>query len=157
MPLSDHEQRLLEQMERALAAEDPKLASSLQGADLRHRQRRRAVVGVVVFVLGMIMLFGGAVMMTAGHNVIAIVVSVLGFVVMLLSAYFVAISLRRMPAAGEVPNVVPIKGDDTGATGRQHGRGKGPGRKQGRPRQSGESFMSRLEERWRRRRDSGGG
>ena len=37
MPLSEHEQRLLEQMERALMAEDPKFATSLRngssGAD----------------------------------------------------------------------------------------------------------------------------
>ena len=33
MPLSEHEQRLLEQMERALYAEDPKFASTLRSAD----------------------------------------------------------------------------------------------------------------------------
>ena len=43
MPLSDHEQRLLEQMERALYAEDPKFATTMRGADLRRRYRRRAV------------------------------------------------------------------------------------------------------------------
>jgi len=32
MPLSEHEQRLLEQMEKALYAEDPKFATSLRGA-----------------------------------------------------------------------------------------------------------------------------
>lgn len=146
MPLSDHEQRMLEQMERSLAAEDPKFASALQGVDLRNRQRRRAVVGVVVFLVGMIMLFGGAVMMTAGSNVVAyIVVSVFGFVVMLVAAYFVATSLRRMPAAGEVPNVVSIK--EGGRKPRRQGGSSG----------SGGSFMSRMEERWRRRRDSRGG
>ena len=41
MPLSEHEQRLLEQMERALYAEDPKFASALRGHDLRGRYRRR--------------------------------------------------------------------------------------------------------------------
>ncbi|HEY6739491.1 MAG TPA: DUF3040 domain-containing protein [Actinopolymorphaceae bacterium] len=139
MPLSDHEQRLLEQMERALAAEDPKLASALRGVDQRVRQRRRAAVGVAAFVVGMVMLFGGAVMTTAGRNVVLyVVVSVFGFLVMLVSAYYVATSLRRMPAAGEVAtNVVPIK----------------PGRRNRRPSQTG--FMSRMEERWRRRRESG--
>ena len=37
MPLSEHEQRLLEQMERALYAEDPKFASALRGHVLRGR------------------------------------------------------------------------------------------------------------------------
>ena len=32
MPLSEHEQRLLEQMERQLYADDPKLASTLRGS-----------------------------------------------------------------------------------------------------------------------------
>ena len=45
MPLSEHEQRLLEQMERALYAEDPKLASTLRGADLRAHHRRRVALG----------------------------------------------------------------------------------------------------------------
>ena len=31
MPLSEREQRLLDQIERALQAEDPKLASALRG------------------------------------------------------------------------------------------------------------------------------
>ena len=45
MPLSEHEQRLLEQMERALYAEDPKFASSLRSAGPRPGRRRKAVVG----------------------------------------------------------------------------------------------------------------
>jgi hypothetical protein len=143
VPLSDHEQRLLEQMEQALAAEDPKLASALRGVDLRTRQRRRAVVGAGVFVLGVIMLFGGAIMMQTSSNVVAYVfVSVFGFVVMLVSAYYVATSLRRMPAAGEVPTVVPIRGKS------RRSRGKAP-------KSQGGSFMARIEERWRRRRESG--
>lgn len=142
MPLSDHEQRLLEQMEQALAAEDPKLASALRGVDLRNRQRRRAVVGVAVFVVGVIMMFGGAVLTTSAANVIPfIAISVLGFVVMLVSAYYVATSLRRMPAAGEVANVVPIRGKSR--------RSRTKGKSQG-------GFMARVEERWRRRRERGG-
>ncbi|EBF6878346.1 DUF3040 domain-containing protein, partial [Salmonella enterica subsp. enterica serovar Saintpaul] len=35
MPLSEHEQQLLEQMEQALYAEDPKFASQMQGAGAR--------------------------------------------------------------------------------------------------------------------------
>ena len=61
MPLSDHEQRLLEQMERALHAEDPKFASALQGADLRALFRRRALLAVIGFVLGIGMLVAGVV------------------------------------------------------------------------------------------------
>ena len=35
MPLSDHEQRMLDQIESALYAEDPKFASSVRGGTLR--------------------------------------------------------------------------------------------------------------------------
>jgi len=35
VPLSEHEQQLLEQMEQALYAEDPKFASQMQGAGAR--------------------------------------------------------------------------------------------------------------------------
>ena len=41
MPLSEHEQRLLEQIERALYAEDPKFASTVRGGRLRKPTRRR--------------------------------------------------------------------------------------------------------------------
>jgi len=141
VPLSDHEQRLLEQMERALAAEDPKLASALRGVDLRTRQRRRAVLGALVFLVGMVMMLGGAVVMTTGRNATGyIVVSVLGFVVMLVSAYYVAMTLRHMPASGETSTVIPLRG----RAGRPGAKGKPSG-----------SFMQRMEERWRRRRESG--
>jgi hypothetical protein len=61
VPLSEHEQRLLEQIERALYAEDPKFASTVSSTNLRthaRRQVRRAVVG---FVLGLLALLVGVV------------------------------------------------------------------------------------------------
>ena len=39
MPLSDHEQRMLDQIESALYAEDPKFASSVRGGGLAPRRR----------------------------------------------------------------------------------------------------------------------
>ena len=51
MPLSEHEQRLLDQIERALYAEDPKLASTVRGGRLRKPTRRRRLQGVAVFVV----------------------------------------------------------------------------------------------------------
>ena len=99
MPLSEHEQRLLEQMERALYAEDPKFASTLRGSDLRVRYRRRVILAALAFLLGIAMLFGGV----AGK---LIPISVLGFVVMLGSAWWAVSAYRRSTttttaAAGE--------------------------------------------------------
>ena len=49
MPLSEHEQRMLEQMERALYAEDPKFATALEGSGLRTYTRRRVYQAVAGF------------------------------------------------------------------------------------------------------------
>ena len=52
MELSEEELRMLEQMERALVEEDPKLASTLRGTSFQRAARRRMVVGGVVLVAG---------------------------------------------------------------------------------------------------------
>ena len=63
MPLSEEEQRLLEQMEQALAAEDPKFVSTIRGAASRRHHKRIVVLGCLGFVLGVAALMTGAVMM----------------------------------------------------------------------------------------------
>lgn len=78
MALSDEEQRLLEQMEAALAADDPKLAHALRGTGARRLHHRRAVLALCGLVAGVAMLVAG--METSPF------VSVLGFVVMLAAA-----------------------------------------------------------------------
>lgn len=45
MPLSDHEQRMLDQIESALYAEDPKFASSVRGGGFRAPTARRRPAG----------------------------------------------------------------------------------------------------------------
>ena len=136
MPLSDHEQRLLEQMERALSAEDPKFVTAMRGADLRRRYQRRAVLSTLAFIVGIVMLMTGA--MTE-----VIPVGVAGFVVMLLSAWYAVTSWRRVPADGDIGNFPPAQG------------GGGGGRAASKASRRG--FMERLEERWRRRREEGPG
>lgn len=147
MPLSEEELRLLEQMERALVEEDPKLASTLRGTTLQRAARRRAILAGVVFVLGMAALTTGVV---AGQPIIGIV----GFVIMLSSAT-IGVTALRNPAMHQQPlretrhegfGVV-----DGGRTQRTKGRGL---RRSGSSRSSG-SFMERMEERWRHRKDQG--
>ena len=56
MPLSEHEQNLLDQVQRGgLNAEDPKFASTVRGARLRPSRRRR-IQGISLFVLGVALL-----------------------------------------------------------------------------------------------------
>ena len=56
MPLSDHEQRMLDQIESALYAEDPKFASSVRGGGFRAPTARRRLQGGALFVIGLAML-----------------------------------------------------------------------------------------------------
>jgi len=87
VPLSEEELRLLEQMERALVAEDPKLASTMRGSKLRHRQRRRAYIAAGAFVAGVVVLMAGAITSQT-------IVGIVGFVVMLGAAYVALTSWR---------------------------------------------------------------
>ena len=154
MPLSEEELRLLEQMERALVAEDPKLASTMRGTTLRATARRRAVLAAGVFVLGVAVLMTGAVTKL-------VPVGILGFVVMLGSAYIALSSWRSQnhvvdqpgaTASGSHPNFSVIEGA------RSKKRGPRPPKPaRGRSSGSSGSMMQRFEERWRRRRDQNGG
>lgn len=92
MALSEDEQRLLEQMEAALEAEDPKLAHALRG-NTRRWQRRRAVIAGLGFLVGIAGLIGGM--------EISPVVSVIGFVIMLASAVLGIGAWQQAPADGE--------------------------------------------------------
>ena len=134
MPLSDHEQKLLEQMEQALFAEDPKFASVLQGRDLRVRYRRRMALAVLGFILGVGLLMGGLVAKI-------IVLSVIGFLAMLVSVLAGISAYRRTPArdaAADGPTRAP---SNVSAL---------------RPVPSRRGLMARLEDRWQRRRDDDG-
>ncbi len=144
MPLSEEELRLLEQMERALVEEDPKFASTLRGTSLRSMARRKAVIAGVVFVVGVAVMMTGLVMQW-------IPVGIGGFVVMLASAT-VALSALRGQRGAPATADAPASDPQSGLTLLQGGR------RDRRPRRtkSSESFMERMEERWRRRRETGG-
>ncbi len=122
MPLSEHEQRLFEQIERSLA-EDPKFASAVRANDPRFHARRRIVFAAVLLLAGIAILIYGV------FSKIALV-GVAGFVVMLGSAVFALQSYRQ----GQNRDLRAVGGTATRRT---------------RPRRS--SLVDRLEERWRRR------
>lgn len=135
MPLSEHEQRMLEQMERALYAEDPKFATALEGSRLRTYTRRRVYQAVAGFLVGIALLMAGMVAQQ-------IWVSVVGFLVMLGCAVLAVTGWRRTANPGEQQQQ---PGDAAAPQGGQQRR---------RPRQR-RSMMNRIEERWQRRRDEG--
>lgn len=94
MPLSDHEQRLLEQIERALYAEDPKFATSVRASDLRTHYRRRLIRAAIGFVVGIAILVAGLV-----TQVFYLAVGLAGFFVMFVSALFAVSAWRRLAGA----------------------------------------------------------
>jgi hypothetical protein len=57
MPLSEHERRLLAEMEEALAVDDPRLVSAMSGTS--GVSRNRLGVGVALVIAGLAILFGG--------------------------------------------------------------------------------------------------
>ncbi|ROS77200.1 DUF3040 domain-containing protein [Cellulomonas sp. PhB143] len=132
MPLSEYEQRVLEQMERALTSDDPRLATTLQTAE------RRSALRWLVAGCGVV---GGLLLLVVGVTVgdgIGIAIGVVGFAIMFAGvAFALARPRRRGGSAGQVP-----------------GRGE-PRTRESAP-SSGGGFFNRLEERWERRRGSDG-
>ncbi|EFC83816.1 DUF3040 domain-containing protein [Parafrankia sp. EUN1f] len=139
MPLSENEQRLLEQIERALVEDDPKFASTVRSTNPRTYLLRRVRRSAGVFVLGLVVLVVGVVL---NQVPLTVILGILGFAMMLFAALRGAADLRRMSG----------RGPDTGR--RTPGVRGRPGGRQRQPRSSS-SFMERVEERWRRRWEDG--
>ena len=125
MPLSEHEQRMLEQLEQALAEEDPKFASSMEGTRRGGPTRLRWIIGVTGVVLGLALVL-------VGINT-TMWVGAAGFAVMVAAVAYALTPPRRTKLA-------VVRGD--GRTGPATS-----GRKQ----KSGSGFMDRLDDRWDRR------
>lgn len=129
MPLSEHEQRLLEQIEKSLIDDDPKFASTVRSTDLRAQAKKRIRLAVVLVVAGLGVLVGGV-------FVKVVLVGVLGFCIMFAGAAIVVTNYKNLSSTGAQASSGPPS----------KSRGKGRGAK--RP-----SLKQRLEERFRRRFD----
>lgn len=132
MPLSEHEQRLLDQIEAELYAEDPKFASTVRGTRMRRPARRRRIQGIVLFVVGVALLVLGVVVPFRVAEIP--LVSVLGFLVMFFGVLLAVTSGRQQ---GE-------------ADGKDEAESAPAGKKQERSRSS---FSQRMEDRFRQRFD----
>jgi Protein of unknown function (DUF3040) len=129
VPLSEHEQRALEQIERALYAEDPKFAHSWRAkADVHSVRRARIVRGIAAVLVGLGLLLGGVVVQ-GGNTVLGVVLGVVGFLLMLGGAWL-ALSTRQRPSTQAAGTAA-------------------------RSRETKPSLRERLEERFQNRRDSG--
>jgi hypothetical protein len=129
MPLSDHEQRMLDQIESALYAEDPKFASSVRGGGFRAPTARRRLQGAALFVIGLAMLVSGVAFKATMIGSFPIL-SVFGFIVMFGGVVY-AVTGPRLSGR-------PDHSSSAGSARQRRNRGGG-------------SFTSRMEDRFRRR------
>lgn len=133
MPLSEHEQRQLEQIEQALYREDRRLGRLVRSSDPRVHYKRRVVQATSGFAVG-------AGMVAAGVVLPLVWLAVGGFVLVLLSGIWVLNSWRHMSSAA------------LGVPGRGAAKRRG-GRKKNRGKAGRGAMMERLDERWRRRQE----
>ncbi|WP_269928280.1 DUF3040 domain-containing protein [Kocuria massiliensis] len=128
MPLSEHEQKLLDQLEQQLNAEDPTFVHSMD-SESSSSPRNRSGLSVRHLVLGIVIAVLGLAGVLVGVASKLIIVGVLGFVIMGLGVYIA--SLRSTSRKGRKKS--------SGSGGSQHSPS------------SGSSFMQRLEKKWEER------
>jgi hypothetical protein len=135
VPLSELEQRLLDQIERQLYADDPKFAAAVRSHDVKSHLSRRIKRFAALLVLGIVALVAGAVI----HNAI---VGVAGFLVMLAAGLVIARSLQRLGRGETLPRSAVEPRRRRGDKSTKGGKG---------PQGERMSFRERAEERFRRR------
>lgn len=136
MPLSDNEQRLLQQMEQALYAEDPKFAEGLRKPRAAQMDRGRFVMGIGSVLIGLMILVAGVATAWA-------IVGVLGFLAMIAGSF---VAYRAWN--GKMDQEAPKPSKAGSGSGSPNG-GSSAG--------SSDGFMDKMEDRWRKRKEQGGG
>jgi hypothetical protein len=144
MPLSEHEQRILAEIERRLLEEDPKFAHQV-GSSFRAHLGRRLKLAVAGFILGLIVVISS----TFFENV---AIGVAGFVIMLACVFlFVRTMRRRATVERPVDGPQPVGGAGPPAP------GPGPRRQGGGPKGGIDAWWGRMTDRWRSRWEERGG
>ncbi len=92
MPLSDHEQRILAELEESLVRQDPEFAERVRSETVYRHAGRYCKWAAVTFVLGVVVL-------VAFYSK-SVVAGFLGVVIMFASAVWFERNLRRMGRAG---------------------------------------------------------
>ena len=88
MPLPEHEERQLHEIEQALYRDDPRFGRRMRGSDPRARYKRKLIQAQLGFVIGVGLLPAGAVT----HRVYLVAA---GVVIVLLSLVWAVVSWRR--------------------------------------------------------------
>jgi len=135
MPLSEHEQQLLDQLERQLRTEDPRFAQNIakapaaQGSGL---SAKHFVVGILVLVVGIGVAIASIFFL---DSPLSLVSGVIGFAIMVFGGYW---AVSGTTGAKTAPN-------EGSAQGGAHSSKK-----------PSAGLMDRLEDRWDKRRDGQG-
>lgn len=92
MPLNDREQKILEEIEKQFYADDPKLAQTVARTTLESVSQRWTPLAIGGFIVGVVVMlaFFTSQVLIAGA----------GFVIMVISAGWIAVDLRRRNTAG---------------------------------------------------------
>ena len=127
MPLSEHEQKMLDEMERQLFADDPRLARAFapKAPPRRNGNGRRILIGLGAVVIGL-----GVLVLAV--SLPAVWLGVIAFIGMLAGAVY-AVTAPSGSAEGDGP-----PGDGGGGSGPASSGGDG-------------NFMRKMEERWEKR------
>jgi hypothetical protein len=144
VPLSEHEQHLLEQMEQALYAEDPKFASQMQGSAARARLHRSLAIGAVGVLAGLGLVFLGVAQGSVWWGAMGFALMVGGVAYAIRPTKTPKATLGAVASDGSVRTHMPA----AGRSGKSRQAGKGA-------KTTKQSLMRRLEERWDRRRHDG--
>ncbi len=137
MPLSEHEQRQLEQIEQALYREDPKFGRLVRSSDPRVHYKRKLVQSLIGLLIGAGLLAAGVV---THHTYLDIA----GAVVLGLSVLWAAINWRQHAVRTRQARA-KVRPDRRRAPAGVKGARRSRGTRGG--------LMERLEERWRRRQE----
>lgn len=128
MPLSEHEQKMLDEMERQLFADDPRLARAFAPKAPPRRSGRRILIGLGAVVVGL-----GVLVLAV--SLPAIWLGVIAFIGMLAGAVY-AVTGSGSSAGGK------------GTTDGGGGGGSGPAAPSG---DDGGTFLRKMEQRWEKR------
>jgi hypothetical protein len=137
VPLSEHEQRQLEQIEQALYREDPKFGRLVRSSDPRVHYKRKLVQALIGILAG-----AGA--LAAGVVTHRVYLEAVGGALILVSLVWAIVSWRRHAA-----RVRPAQAKVSQPRAVAAGHGQAPA---GRPGWRAR-VMERMEERWRRRQE----
>jgi hypothetical protein len=108
MPLSDHEQRILAELEESLSKNDPRFAKNVRETTVYSHSGRRVWWGVFGFAVGLAIL-----LFTFSSSV---VVGLFGVVIMFVSAIVIERNARRIGRASWYDFTTSIRSDEENPT-----------------------------------------